>query len=178
MPDDPVEKVREFNALFGVLRALNQEERLVALLIADLRADANRINHWPQPGVATNPVYSYFFKEVYLAPFEPAETRAMLDGIGQLMGVAFDEPLVAAIHAESGGHPILSRQIASALIKSRLMQDVAEDKARKALLALRQYGLVAGDVAADGEELRILPNLFARWLRMTMTAEERRRWTL
>jgi tetratricopeptide (TPR) repeat protein len=113
-PDDSHEKVHEFNALFGVLRALNQEERCLSLLIADLHADSNRINYWTQGVGPTNPVFS-FFKEVYLGPFELVETRDMLNGIGQLMGYTFDDSLIESIHSEAGGYPVLSRQIASTL---------------------------------------------------------------
>jgi hypothetical protein len=241
----------EFNACFGALRALNQEERCLSILIADLHAEANRINYWPGLDVATNPVFS-FFKEVYLPPFEPDETVAMLDGIGRLMGYPYDGDLARAIHAESGGLPILSRQVASVLIgrrkgesstsalkplaldarnreileglfdlstylpsyceasilgdmetkgprgageilrilaatdqpvsgpalRERLGADFTEAEARKALVTLHQYGLVVGDGFATGDGYRILPALFARWLRSTMTSEQARRWAV
>ena len=218
-----------------------------------MHAEPNRINYWSQPGAATNPVFS-FFKEVYLAPFELAETRDMLNGIGQLMGYSFDDPLIGAIHAESGGYPILSRQIASILIgwrkgkpitsgqvaltldarnresleglfdlqsslslsnyckesilkdmeikgprgageilrvlaatgtpvlepalRERLGADYAEAEIRNALVTLRQYGLVERNRFASGEGYRIIPALFARWLRSSMTDEKAQEWAV
>ncbi|MUG98139.1 hypothetical protein F7734_39855 [Scytonema sp. UIC 10036] len=58
----------EFNACFGALRVLNQEQRQLSLLVADLHPDCNRINKWNKEGVSTNPVFS-FFKEIFLPPF-------------------------------------------------------------------------------------------------------------
>jgi hypothetical protein len=113
---DSRERAEEFNAFFGVLRSLSQEQRLVSLLIADVHPDANRINHWCQVSVPTNPVFS-FFKEIFVSPFSQEETTEMLTEIGKLMGVAFDKDALVAIHRESGGHPFISRQLASLLCK-------------------------------------------------------------
>jgi hypothetical protein len=114
--EDSRERAEEFNAFFGVLRALSQEQKLISLLIADVHPDFNRINQWSQVGVPTNPVFS-FFKEVFVSPFSQEETTEMLTEIGKLMGVAFDEETLVAIHQESGGHPFIARQLASLLCK-------------------------------------------------------------
>ena len=50
----------EFNAVFGTLRALNQQHNRLSLLVADAHPGCNRINHWCQEGVRTNPVFSFF----------------------------------------------------------------------------------------------------------------------
>ncbi|MBD2014388.1 ATP-binding protein [Microcoleus sp. FACHB-53] len=113
---DPRERVEEFNAFFGVLRELSQIQQMLSLLIADVHPDFNRINQWSQVGVPTNPVFS-FFKEVFVSPFSQEETTEMLTEIGKLMGVAFDEESLVAIHRESGGHPFIARQLASLLCK-------------------------------------------------------------
>ncbi|MEO0373167.1 MAG: ATP-binding protein [Cyanobacteria bacterium P01_A01_bin.17] len=115
--DPPAEaraRIEEFNAVFGTLRALNQEQHLLSLLVADLHPDCNSINHWHLPGLPTNPVYQ-FFKEVFVTPFFAEDTEAMLTQIGQLMGIKFEDELVNLIHQESGGHPFVSRQLASLL---------------------------------------------------------------
>lgn len=113
---DSRERVEEFNAFFGVLRALSQEQRLLSILIADVHPDANRINLWSQASVPSNPLFS-FFKEVFVFPFSQEETTEMLSEIGKLMGVAFNEETLATIHRESGGHPFITRQLASLLCK-------------------------------------------------------------
>jgi len=121
-PTDTPEKVEEFNACFGVLRALNQEQQKLGLLVADVHPDCNRINQWQQAGVPTNPVFS-FFKEVFLSPFSKEETTTMLADIGRLMGREFDPLTLANIHKESGGHPFVARQLASLLCTKIPKQD-------------------------------------------------------
>ncbi len=75
----------EFNAVFGTLRALNQQHNRLSLLVADAHPDCNRINHWSQEGVRTNPLFS-FFQEVFLPTFPDEDTRMMISDISQLMG--------------------------------------------------------------------------------------------
>ncbi|WP_017744034.1 HEAT repeat domain-containing protein [Scytonema hofmannii] len=110
-PEDHWEKAEEFNACFGALRVLNQEQRQLSLLVADVHPDCNRMNTWNQEGVSTNPVFS-FFKEIFLPPFSQEETQDMLTNIGKLMGLEFDEETLRQIHGQSGGHPFVSRQLA------------------------------------------------------------------
>lgn len=120
-PEDSREKAEEFNACFGALRVLCQQQRQLSLLVADVHPDCNRINSWTQPGVATNPVFS-FFKEVFLPPFSQGETQDMLTNIGKLMGLEFDKEATEQIHRQSGGHPFVSRQLARFLIKDKDIQ--------------------------------------------------------
>ena len=127
-PEDSREKAEEFNACFGALRVLCQEQRQLSLLVADVHPDCNRINMWKQQGVATNPVFS-FFKEVFLPPFSEEETKDMLINIGKLMGLEFDEQTPKQIHRQSGGHPFVSRQLARFLTEK--IQDKNQDKNTK-----------------------------------------------
>jgi HEAT repeat protein len=124
-PEDSREKAEEFNACFGALRVLCQEQRQLSLLVADVHPDCNRINMWKQQGVATNPVFS-FFKEVFLPPFAEEETKDMLINIGKLMGLEFDEQTPKQIHRQSGGHPFVSRQLARFLTEK--IQNKNQDK--------------------------------------------------
>ncbi|MEQ8957685.1 MAG: hypothetical protein RLP02_07145, partial [Coleofasciculus sp. C2-GNP5-27] len=131
---DPKERTEEFNACFGVLRVLSQEQRQLSLLVADVHADCNRINQWQQPDVPTNPVFS-FFKEYFVSPFYQSETTRMLTDIGELMGVTFDQATQIAIHRESGGHPFIARQLASLLCK----KVAPENKGEINLSAAQRY---------------------------------------
>ena len=111
-PTDSVEKVKEFNAFFGSLRALSQEHSQIGILVADVHPDCNRINQWTQEGVPTNPVFS-FFKEIFLSPLSAEETATMLTDISRLMGRSFEQDVISTIHQDSGGHPFIARQLAS-----------------------------------------------------------------
>ncbi|NEP13282.1 MAG: ATP-binding protein [Symploca sp. SIO2C1] len=122
--EDSRERAEEFNAFFGGLRALSQEKQLLSILIADVHPDLNRINHWSQASVPTNPVFN-FFKEIFVFPFSEEETTEMLIEIGKLMGVAFDKETLVTIHRESGGHPFIARQLAS-LLCQKTDQDKSE----------------------------------------------------
>ncbi|MCP4545330.1 MAG: hypothetical protein GY835_02550 [bacterium] len=88
----------------------------MTLLVADVHPDCNRINHWPHAKASTNPIFG-FFHEIFLEPFSLEETVTMLKDIGYLMGVEIDEAILSAIHAESGGHPFISRQLTSFLFR-------------------------------------------------------------
>lgn len=105
-------RIGEYNSFFGTLRALCQQQRVLALLVTDVFPDCNRINHWPQRDAASNPIYS-FLTEVFLGPFSEEDTVAMISDIGDLMGRRLDAETARAIHRESGGHPFVARQIAS-----------------------------------------------------------------
>ncbi len=116
-PGHSRESVEEFNSFFGALRALSQQSRTVVLIATDVHPDFNRTNQWPQEGTAANPVYN-FFKEIYLAPFDEESTKNLIDGIGSLMGLQFEEDVMKSIHKASGGHPYISRQLASLVSKT------------------------------------------------------------
>jgi len=119
---DSNQKVEEFNAFFGALRELSQAQKKVSLLVADVHPDCNRINNWKQQGVATNPVFQ-FFKEIFVAPFTPDETKIMLTNIGRLMGREFDASTISAIHQKSGGYPFVARQLASLICSKMVVQE-------------------------------------------------------
>jgi len=115
-PDASQEKIEEFNAFFGALRQLSQQDKSLAFLIADVHPDFNRTNHWYETNLPTNPVYQ-FFKEVYIEPFSEDATVTMLAELGVFMGIKFEKELLQKIHQMSGGHPFISRQITSILKK-------------------------------------------------------------
>lgn len=121
MQQDPRERVEEFNACFGTLRVLSQEQRNLSILVADVYPDCNRTNQWPQEGVPSNPVFS-FFKEIFLSPFSSErETIEMLTTIASFMGLELDRYIARGIHYESGGYPYISRQLTRALYQKRLI---------------------------------------------------------
>lgn len=108
----------EFNLCFGVLRALSQGSGVLAMVVADVHPDCNRINHWPTGRGPSNPVYG-FFKEIFLEPFGEASTMAMLADLGGFMARQFDDETLRMIQQGSGGHPFVARQLAS-LVCSRI----------------------------------------------------------
>ena len=107
-------KGTEFNAVLSTLRALSQSHRLVAMVATDVHPDYNRANYWPTATAESNPICG-FFTEVFLQPFVQEETATMIRDIAGLMDRELDDETIDNIQVLSGGHPYLSRQLASML---------------------------------------------------------------
>lgn len=116
-----LEKVEEFNSIFGSLRALSQTESLISLLITDVRPNCSRLNQWDSD-MPSNPLFQ-FLKEVFLTPFPDNETHSMISDIGGLMKWEYDAKTIQKIHSLSGGHPFLARKLASFLYKKLSIRD-------------------------------------------------------
>ena len=97
----------------GLIRALAQSyPGWIAVIAADLRPTANRINLLP--GGETNPFFQ-FFEEVPLRLLGEDAVDAMIRSLGKAMGVwDVDRRLTRAAFGLSGGHPALVRLIAGA----------------------------------------------------------------
>ncbi len=113
--EDPAHVERWVEAT-GALRAVAQEGAgLLSIVAADLRPTFTRVN---QLGAATNPFYRFFQVQV-LPTLDAPECDAMLSEIGQAMGLDLLPPVREVIYADSGGHPSLARQLASAACRQR-----------------------------------------------------------
>ncbi|MEA5464937.1 NACHT domain-containing protein [Leptothoe sp. PORK10 BA2] len=123
------EKAKEFSVVFGALRALNQKEQLMSLVITAVQPQCNRIKQWDFSETANNPLHG-FFEESFLKPFSIYHTAAMINGLGSLMKWEFDRQTVQAIHRLSGGHPFLVRKIAGFLAHKASSQPEIRDKGR------------------------------------------------
>ena len=123
------EAAEEFNVTFGALRSLCQDKRVMSLLVTDLFPDATQINHWPVTGTGTNPLFN-FLKSVYAGPFRETDTVQMIQALGKLLNFELEPGELQRIHALSGGHPFLARQVAAMLYDHR--EDVPD---RERLLA-------------------------------------------
>jgi len=112
------EYAERFIAAAGILRALGQEggDRLLSLIVADRLPAFNRINDFRIEGVDTNPFFR-FFREFFVPPLDREFCDEMLSEIGHAMGLEIDPGVKAAVFADSGGHPALARQLASAAVQ-------------------------------------------------------------
>lgn len=63
-------------------------------------------------GEVDNPIYSYFSKE-YLSPLGFVDTKELLQGLGNLMGLYWSEEAIGFVHNRIGGHPLLVRAYGS-----------------------------------------------------------------
>jgi hypothetical protein len=95
----------------GALRAMAQgDHRLVALIVADLRAGANRQNDLGKD--RTNPFYQ-FFREVPLPLLDADSVATMTSALGRATGVrTVTDEFHTELYRLTGGHPSLARMIA------------------------------------------------------------------
>lgn len=131
------EKAEEFSFVFGALRALNQKEQLLSLMVTAVRPQCNRIKQWDFSETSKNPLHR-FFKESFLKPFSIYQTAAMINGIGSLMKWEFDRQTIQAIHRLSGGHPFLIRKIAGFLANKANAQAEIQAKGRISFVFAQQ----------------------------------------
>jgi tetratricopeptide (TPR) repeat protein len=94
------------------IRGLFQQERFVLSSVVGADPTVCRTGKW---GDRDNPVFQYY-DEVFLMPLERAECDEMVQGIGEVMGISFDEASLYSIYEESGGHPYVARQLCSRII--------------------------------------------------------------
>jgi ligand-binding sensor domain-containing protein len=109
------DQAERFIKATGILRALGQEggDKLISLVIADLKPSFNRVNAFAVAGIDTNPFYR-FFQEYFLPPLDALECHTMLTEIGHVMGLTLAPEAITWLYENSGGYPALTRQLASA----------------------------------------------------------------
>lgn len=99
--------------LLRYLRGLNQEGARVSMVVAGANAYfAERALIAGQE----NPLLNFIVKH-YLAPLQDDEARFMIQRLGGMMGVRFHHQAASAIVHHAGGHPFLTRQLCSVVIK-------------------------------------------------------------
>lgn len=123
------EEVQEIPQFLGVLRSLTQESENFSFLIAGLASAS--IEEGMLYG-RHNPLFSWA-KAYYVPPFSLEEASELLRELGRRMGIEWDDAAIRLVHAESGGHPFLLRDLASVV-------------ARQLPLAAGQRGIRPGDV--------------------------------
>jgi tetratricopeptide (TPR) repeat protein len=100
-----------FLRLFRVLRALAQGKGCLALLVTAYRPEINRQNLL-SPKLGENPMF-LGFKEDFLGFLDCAETHAMVKEIGLWKEIQWDEKALERIFEYGGGHPMVTRFLAS-----------------------------------------------------------------
>ncbi|MFN0104215.1 MAG: eIF2A-related protein [Bryobacteraceae bacterium] len=103
--------LREFVKLFRILRALAQERGMLTVLVAAYRPDVNRQNLL-QTATGENPMYMSF-QEKFIGFLKREDSRRMIREIGAWKEIAWSEEALDAVYEACGGHPMLSRFLAS-----------------------------------------------------------------
>jgi hypothetical protein len=110
---------------FRHLRGLFQQERFIVSAVVGATPMVCRTPKWDG---RDNPVFQ-FYDEVFLAMLDRVECDQMVQGLGELMGVRFDRESLDVIFEQTAGHPYVTRQLCSRLVRlypERPLQTTAE----------------------------------------------------
>jgi tetratricopeptide (TPR) repeat protein len=101
---------------FGLLRGLAQTERyrgLLSSIVVAANAAISERGYWEG---RENPVFA-LYKPVFLPPLSGGECEEMIRTLGKGMSVYWEDGAIAAVLAETGGHPFLTRVLCSRIAK-------------------------------------------------------------
>lgn len=131
-----------FESFTSALRSLAQAaEPVLAIIAADLRPEANRLNVLPNGH--TNPWFR-FFVEVPLPLLSYEEVTGMVDTIARRMGASrVERAFIERLHGYSGGHAYLTRLLAASAWAERTNPEVlAESDFERGLHKLEDHANV------------------------------------
>lgn len=103
----------DYEEFLAAIRGIAQRHGGLTLLVACVDPRLNRTDKWDE---VDNPMYD-FFQEVFLPPLKETECNEMITNIGQQMGLTYTTEARARIYRESGGHPLLARELCSMVTK-------------------------------------------------------------
>ncbi len=98
-----------WNTLQSIKRSLDDPSQLVYILSGVNPSGIEQGSIDGQP----NPLYEC--ERIYLTPMPRDEVASLLSGLGDRMGLAFDEDAISKVHELVGGHPLLVRRLGSAI---------------------------------------------------------------
>jgi hypothetical protein len=103
--------LRAYVGFFRVLRALAQEQQCLSVLAVAYRPEINRQNLLTE-SLGENPMHMAY-QEYFLRFLSQDDTIIMLRELGRWQKIEWDKNTLSLVHELSGGHPLISRQIAS-----------------------------------------------------------------
>ncbi|MDC0708830.1 AAA family ATPase [Stigmatella sp. ncwal1] len=124
----------EYIRLFRPLRALAQERSGLAVLATSYRAEINRQNALSAT-VGENPMFMSF-QEYFLGTLDASESRAMVEKIGAWKGIRWEPAALEDLYTLCGGHPFLTRLLASDACEAGRIHAITSERVRAAAQAL------------------------------------------
>lgn len=98
-----------WNTLQSIKRSLDDPSQLVYILSGVNPSGVEQGSIDGQP----NPLYEC--ERIYLTPMPRDEIASLLSGLGDRMGLTFEEDAISKVHELVGGHPLLVRRLGSAI---------------------------------------------------------------
>ncbi len=105
---------RDFLDFWKTLRAIQNENRHLALLVAGVNAS---VLETPTYDGHDNPLFA-MAQIRYMPSLEIGEVRTMVRTLGRSMGLQFNEDAYPHLHERYGGHPSLTRMVCSSIHQS------------------------------------------------------------
>lgn len=118
---DPLAGFSGFHQLIGVIRGISQQYGFLVSLMASSSPDISRIDTWKGQN---NPGFQYY-KEVFVSTLSEEECNRMVTTFGFQAGVKYTEESLSRIYYETGGHPYVTRQLCSLIVKKLLNNQIA-----------------------------------------------------
>ena len=111
---------KDFIRIWRLLRAISQQNPgRVSFFITGTNP---RIIEENIISESDNPIYNFFEKR-YLSPFTSEDSEKLLQDIGSLIGIQWNNQALKMVHERTGGHPLLLRAYGSVLHTSREHKD-------------------------------------------------------
>ncbi|MCP4108767.1 MAG: ATP-binding protein [Desulfobacteraceae bacterium] len=107
--------LKEYIALFKVLRGLAQSYQCLAMLVIAYRPDVNRQNNISSE-IGENPMF-HSFKETYLGFLDEKDSTRMIIEIGNWKDIHWESKTAEKVFYFCGGHPLITRYFASEACK-------------------------------------------------------------
>lgn len=109
--------LEEYLALMRTLRGLAQEDQRLSLMVAGVSPAVNRESRCGADRVQ-NPFYA-LLQEEFIPPLSPADCAQMIRNVGQQVDVTLGDEVAEYVAEQSGGHPMLARQLCSLAYRLR-----------------------------------------------------------
>lgn len=113
-----------YTTFFAYLRGMSQQD---GFLISIVTGANSAICEEPQWEGRDNPVFK-FYQEIFLPPLERYECDEMIKKLGRGMGINYTPSGLDQIYKETGGHPFITRQLCSRIVKNFQERPLTVDK--------------------------------------------------
>jgi len=102
-----------FVDFLGYLRGRSQQDPNFISIVTGANPSVSEVTQWE---LRDNPVFK-FYRETFLPPLEKRECDVMVQKLGRGMGISYDHQSLNQIYAATGGHPFVTRQLCSRIVK-------------------------------------------------------------
>ena len=106
----------EYVRFLRILKGALQENRELVLLVTAVRPDLNRLQTLPG-GDEANPLFQCLVEE-FLGFLNPEESADLLTELGAWVELAWEESALERVFAFCGGHPLVTRLLASQVLRN------------------------------------------------------------